>query len=231
MKINDIYLNILKILKNESNFIIKNVQTGGASINVIQPYLKNISDKSVLKYCNLVSIFCSIKELYNSDLLYNISDNLLECWDNFSKQSNKYSEGICEKYWKKMEYKDDGLGIGTLKYWAATDNMAEFKKIMYTQANEKIMDKEFGRHDDIALALKELYGYFYSCANIKKNTWFEYQKNRWVSIQDGYTLNNRISDDFLLEIVNLRTIMIQEMTAKRETDLLEKKLKLVAKLL
>ena len=96
MKINDIYLNILKILKNESNFIIKNVQTGGASINVIQPYLKNISDKSVLKYCNLVSIFCNIKELYNSDLLYNISD-LLQVEinaDNIDEINNKLWQNI-----------------------------------------------------------------------------------------------------------------------------------------
>ena len=156
-------------------------------------------------------------------LLHNISDTLLDCWDKFSQKSRKYSEGVCEKEWKKMELKEDGLHIGTLKYWAAADNIAEFKKIMYSEVNEKMMDKEFGRHDDIALALKEMYGYFYSCASIKKNTWFEYQKNRWVSIQDGYTLNNKISDEFAQEILKLKTTVMLKAIEEGNTDNLDKR--------
>jgi len=152
-------------------------------------------------------------------LLHNISDTLLDCWDNFSKKSHKYSENVCEKYWKKMELKADGLHIGTLKYWAAGDNMTEFKKIMFSEVNEKIMDKEFGRHDDIALALKEMYGYFYSCASIKKNTWFEYQKNRWVSVQDGYTLNNKISDEFAQEILKLKTTVMLKAIENKDDNI------------
>jgi P4 family phage/plasmid primase-like protien len=94
---------------------------------------------------------------------------------------------------------------------------------MYSEVNEKMMDKEFGRHDDIALALKEMYGYFYSCASIKKNTWFEYQKNRWVSVQDGYTLNNKISDEFAQEILKLKTTVMLKTIENGNTDNIDKR--------
>lgn len=132
--------------------------------------------------------------------LYNISDTLLKEFDEFSKTyPKKYQKGACAEYWRHMEYRDDGLGIATLKWWATLDNKSECKKILSIHANKRILEKEFGRHDDIALAMREMYGHIYKCVSIKKDTWFEYQGHRWVKIESGYTLSNRMSDEVAVE--------------------------------
>ena len=65
--------------------------------------------------------------------LHNIDPNdqaLLDIWIDFSKRSPKFydmKEGKCEKLWDKM--KNSGLGIGSLYYWAKTDNYEKFLEI------------------------------------------------------------------------------------------------------
>lgn len=158
-------------------------------------------------------------ENYNSWIqvgwvLYNISETLLPEFDEFSQKSDKYDKGSCEKYWNKMTFRENGLGIATLKWWASLDNKEECKKILCIQANKKIVDKEFGRHVDIALAVKEMYGHFYRCACTQKHTWFEYQGHRWTLVQKGYTLNNRLSDEVAEEF---GSIILEYMTNLKNT--------------
>jgi P4 family phage/plasmid primase-like protien len=61
--------------------------------------------------------------------LYNIDKNIhLQTWIDFSKRSDKYTDGYCEKLWSKMTKKDKT--IGSLKYWAKLDNPEKYSKII-----------------------------------------------------------------------------------------------------
>ena len=57
----------------------------------------------------------------------NISFSLLHLWIEFSKKSDKYKEGECEKLW--FSFKVTNKKMGTLRYWAKNDNIQEYNKI------------------------------------------------------------------------------------------------------
>jgi len=62
--------------------------------------------------------------------LHNITegdDGGFELWDEFSKRSDKYMDGECERLWRDM--KEGSLGIGSLKHWAKEDNLAGYTKM------------------------------------------------------------------------------------------------------
>ena len=49
--------------------------------------------------------------------LHSVDDSLLEHWDEWSKQSDKYREGECQKRWRSFS-KNGGIGAGTLFHHA-----------------------------------------------------------------------------------------------------------------
>jgi KaiC/GvpD/RAD55 family RecA-like ATPase len=51
--------------------------------------------------------------------LHSVDDSLLTEWDNWSRQSAKYTPGCCEKKWKS--FKRSGIAIGTLGHMAKQD--------------------------------------------------------------------------------------------------------------
>lgn len=132
--------------------------------------------------------------------LINISPTLLDDFIEFSQRSpDKYEEGCCEKLWETARKEDKGLGIATLHWWAKQDNPEEYKKIIGQTINKYVLENNFGHHDDIAKVVFEIYKYHYKCTSIKKNIWFEFQGNRWVNIEEGYTLSNKLSDEIAME--------------------------------
>lgn len=63
--------------------------------------------------------------------LHNIDPTLLPLWEDFSKKSQKYIEGDCEKRWNTM--RDEGLNIGSLHRWAKEDSPQEYLSLMSKQ--------------------------------------------------------------------------------------------------
>jgi CRISPR-associated protein Cmr3 len=51
--------------------------------------------------------------------LHSVGDSLLTEWDNWSRQSSKYTPGCCEKKWKS--FKRQGVAMGTLAHKAKQD--------------------------------------------------------------------------------------------------------------
>lgn len=88
--------------------------------------------------------------------LYNISDDLLELWDNFSQLSDKYKSGECEKLWSKMETRS--LSIGSLKYWAKHDSPKNYEDIIFNSL-AKCVDEcvgSDGSHYDMAVITSKI---------------------------------------------------------------------------
>lgn len=88
--------------------------------------------------------------------LYNIDEDLLELWDEFSQKSCKYTSGECEKFWYKMSKKN--FTIGSLKYWAKQDNPKSYDDIIFNSLS-KCVDEcvgSDGAHYDIAVVTSKI---------------------------------------------------------------------------
>lgn len=134
--------------------------------------------------------------------LHNIDYSLLDTYIKFSKKcASKYEPGCCEKVWR--EARDSGLTINSLYWWANEDNPKEYYNILRENFSETLLQAMSGTHDDVASAIFELYKPFYKCTDLKAETWYEFQKHRWVYIQSGHTLSKKISDEVSKEFLKI----------------------------
>ncbi len=123
--------------------------------------------------------------------LRTIDYRLLDVWVSFSKKSNKFKDGECEKLWNYM--REDGLSIGTLYMWAKKDDPDAYKMIEKKDMNNLLYTSLNESHYDIASVVHYMYKYDYVCASIKLNQWYEFRNHRWVSCDSGHTLRSKIS--------------------------------------
>ena len=102
--------------------------------------------------------------------LHNIGnggENFLDLWIEFSKKSDKYKEGCCEKHWAKM--KKEGLGLGSIHYFAKQDNYDKYRGIIRTGLTNLIDTSiESALDYDLAAVLHEMYKYQFVCSSGKK---------------------------------------------------------------
>ena len=66
------------------------------------------------------------------------------------------------------------------------------------------VDVTTNTHDDFTNLIYGMYGTIYVCVDIKNNVWYEFQGHRWVSVQEAYTLNERISSEIINMILNAK---------------------------
>jgi hypothetical protein len=72
--------------------------------------------------------------------LHNTSSSLLQVWIEFSRQSDKFKEGACEKKWSQLK---PGCGFGSLVYWAREDNPQKFEEIERISLKECLADDDY----------------------------------------------------------------------------------------
>lgn len=124
--------------------------------------------------------------------LRNISKNLLYAWDDFSKQSNKYKEGECEELWEKMRYREDGLNIGALRYWAKQDDAEGYGNYINEYMKDKYKVALITKTSyDIAVIIREEFNGAYV---FDGERWYEYKGNKWYDVEK-YPLRNKISEE------------------------------------
>lgn len=127
--------------------------------------------------------------------LRNIDYRLLDIWINFSRVSNKYVEGECQKMWNRM--KSDTLGMGTLIWWAKSDNPKQYETILRNNV-DLLIDKcigSDGAHYDVAMVVHAIYKDRYRFTT--RDTWYVFidNKHRWVRSKEGLKLRNVLSTD------------------------------------
>lgn len=127
-------------------------------------------------------------------VLHNIDPNsqeLLEIWIDFSKKSNKFKNGECEKLWDNS--KSEGLTIATLHYWAKIDNYQKYQEYKNKDINKFInVSIKTQSNYDIANVLYKMYEYdFVYCLD----DWYIYKNHRWNRENDGMSLRQKISTE------------------------------------
>lgn len=130
--------------------------------------------------------------------LHNIDPNnedLLLLWDDVSKKSEKYEPDSCDREWTKM--KDEGVGFGSIHYWAKKDNPEKYEEFCESQIRTYIEKSMTGTNVDIAKVLYKLYKYNYVCSSSKNKKWYRFYKHIWIEDEDGITLRNKISNELV----------------------------------
>lgn len=135
--------------------------------------------------------------------LHNICrDSLLDLWILFSKKSNKFQEGVCEKLWEKM--KDEGLFIGSLIMWAKKDNPDGFKKWQKNDITQLILNSLNNfTHTTIAEILFRKYGHEFICSSQKYKTWHRFENHRWIETDEGVDLRTKISRELVADYLDI----------------------------
>ena len=118
--------------------------------------------------------------------LRNIDNSLLEDWDDFSQNSQKYQVGYCDKLWYHM--RECGLGMGTLHMWAKKDNREEYEKLITADISSYINKSLSGTDYDIALVIERMFKIRFRCASHRHHLWYEFKNHRWHEVEKGYTL-------------------------------------------
>jgi P4 family phage/plasmid primase-like protien len=128
--------------------------------------------------------------------LHNIDYGLLPTWIKFSKKCpTKFREGECDKIWHR--FKEGGYSLASLHYWAKSDNVNGYLEFKKNKITTLLKGSLTGTPYDVAKVLVELYRYQYVCASLKHKQWFEFRNHRWIEIEEGYTLNMKISTELV----------------------------------
>ncbi len=163
-------------------------------LNLVKQFVECFSDKRANEYTSWIEVGWALHNIGpdNSDLL--------DLWIEFSKRSSKYTDGECEKLWENM--KDEGLGIGSIRYWAFLDNPDMYKKAIFNDINKMIeCSIKTPTNFDIASVLHRMFRYDYKYG--PQGTWYYFSNNLWRENNDGMMLRNKISTDLCEKYANM----------------------------
>ena len=129
--------------------------------------------------------------------LHNTDPRLFLSWLSFSSQSEKFNFDDIPSHWGMWQnMRDDGVTDRSIMYWARECNFTEYDKIRKETIDYFIEDSVSRRTDhSMALVLYNMFKGQYVCASIKHKTWFEFTKHKWVEIDSGTTLREKISKE------------------------------------
>jgi P4 family phage/plasmid primase-like protien len=75
--------------------------------------------------------------------LFNIDQKNLFVWKKWSKQSDKYENGICEEKWKTFKRDKNGLNIGSLLTWCKHDNKFKYEEFIKQKKLSELINSKF----------------------------------------------------------------------------------------
>ena len=135
--------------------------------------------------------------------LHNISKNNLGLWTDWSRQSDKFQEGECEKQWRR--FRNEGYKLPSLCNWARTDNPDGYET--FIKENSRMFLEysiNCGAHYDIAMVLYCKYNDVFRSINPKKSDeWYYYHEHRWKEMPGGYILMNKMSVDLSKDFIEM----------------------------
>ena len=180
----------------------KNKITDEDEFNTVQQLINILSSERAEEYSSWLEVgWC----------LHNIDDRLLDKWIQFSEKSSKFTPGVCEKEWSKM--KNCGKGIGSLYFWAKSDNLEQYNRIIQDTVNvyynDLISKMVQCSHYNIAEITYKIYQHDFCCSSIKHKSWFLYndENHHWEVSECGTDLRKHLSNNITKRITLVATFM------------------------
>ena len=144
-------------------------------------------------------------EYYNEEVkwiavgwaLHNTSFNMFLVWMLFSSQSEKFDFQDIPHYYEMWEtMRNEGITERSIMYWARESKPEEYKKI-YEQTIDYFVEFSISNKSDhsLALVLYNMFKGLYVCASIKHKIWYQFIDNKWLEVDSGTTLREKISKD------------------------------------
>lgn len=184
-------------------------------IGMARKLIEILSDNRAKDYKEWISVCWALKT---------VSPTLFDAFDQFSKKCpSKYKKSECKSVWD--DARNTGYTIRALHRWAREDNPEAYAEIIRNSICDLIAEAENGTENDIAKVIFEMYKDRYVCASIKHNIWYEFQGHRWVEVEAGYTLKNKMSDELTAEFAHLNANYYTQaaaMTRGKRDDLMRK---------
>lgn len=135
--------------------------------------------------------------------LHNISEENLNLWIEWSRQSVKFREGECEKHWKR--FRNEGYKLPSLCNWARNDNPENYER--FIKENAKVYLEysiNCGAHYDIATILYSKYSDLYRSVSPKKSDeWYVFDQHHWKEMPGGFLLMNKMSQDLSRDFMEM----------------------------
>lgn len=218
--------------KNITNITSNNINISQNPIDAIDRN-RNNSDIDLKDVKNLISCL-STERATNYDswirvgwCLKNIHTDLLESWIEFSKQSDKFNEGVCENEWDKTTLRNDGFGLGSLYMWAKSDNPEKYAHLMSLKIDTFIKRAaDSCSHQDVGTVVHELYQQRYSSTDGAKKTekiWYEFKEHKWQEC-DGKLKLQRIMGTDIQNQCRQTKLRINQLSCATEDDELKQRL-------
>lgn len=135
--------------------------------------------------------------------LRTVDYRLIEDWIAFSKNSDKFVDGECEKVWDYM--REDGLGIGTLHMWAKQDNEKLYHDIISQDLFELVKKSLSKTHYDVARVVHHMFQHEFVCVSVRTKSWYEFKNHRWQTSDCGFSLRGKISCEVFNEYMKANT--------------------------
>lgn len=171
-----------------------NDKMDSTELQIIKQFVQILGDKRSNDYSTWIEVGWALHNIGSEN------QDLLDVWIEFSKHSPKYVEGECEQMWEQM--KNEGLGIGSLRYWARLDNPDMYKQIILNDINKMINSSiKTPTTYDIASVLHRMYRYDYKYS--QTGVWYYFDNNMWRQNNDGIMLRNKISTDLCEKYVQI----------------------------
>ncbi len=171
-------------------------------LKIIKQFVQIFDNKRANEYSSWIEVGWALHNIGSEN------QDLLDVWIEFSKRSPKYVEGECETLWEHM--KDEGLGIGSIRYWARLDNPDMYKQIILNDINKMINASiKTPTTYDIATVLHRMYRYDYKYS--QTGVWYYFDNNLWRQNNDGIMLRNKISNDLCEKYVQIISENYKEM--------------------
>lgn len=114
--LNTMYDDVINI-NNENNENI--IGDKKIELSDIKEIISNLNVGRADNYDNWISVGMALKKILNDDKILNV-------WIEWSKNSDKFKDGECEKKWKSFSIKDKSYNIGTLLKMLKEDNIEKF---------------------------------------------------------------------------------------------------------
>ena len=167
--------------------------------------------------------------------LHNIDHRLLEDWIEFSKTSDKFVDGECEKEWDNM--KNEGLSIGSLYLWANNDDPVKYVELSSNNLRKCMLDSLSLTPNDIGKVVKHMYKNEFVCSSSRRNVWWQFKDHRWREIDNAVELRKRLSHEVVNEYLKLNMYIskqayeIDDNMKNKDKQIAVENLKIISKII